>query len=445
MRRMWPRSIRGRDTLVATMVSALLLGAVAAGVDTVIQLQVRGDRAADAERAATRTSAAVRDGHLPGPIPPESNVAVQVVNSEGRVVSSSRELAGRPPISTHRPPVNDRVQSWTTGRYAITAIRVTTAADSDVVYAACPLPRFITSHLLEWLTLLIYLSLVALTAWLTWLLVGKTLAPMDGIRARLAEITGTDLSRRVPEPAGDDEIARLARTVNDTLGRLERSVEQQRRFASDASHELRTPIAGLRAQLEGALMYPDDHDEVVETLRSALRDTDRLAAIVDDLLLLARLGSTGPAAEERIDLGELVAGELKYREGRLIIGTDLERGVTVTGVRMQLVRVLDNLLDNAEHYGGGVVDVMVRQRDGQAVLMVTDRGPGIPETDRERIFERFTRLDSARSRGAGGTGLGLAIARDIVLAHGGTLKVGESQTGARLVLRLPTADQDPGE
>ena len=445
MLRLWPRSIRGRDTLLATVMAALLLGMVALGVIAVIQFQIRADRAAEAERAGTRVSSAIRDHTLRNPIPPEgSGILVQVVSSTGHILFASKEAAGRPVFSSHRPPVTERLQSWAAcparggGCYMLDAIRVTTAADSPVVYSACPLPPLISTHLLEWLTLAVYLSLVALIAWLTWVLVGRTLAPIDGIRMKLAEFTGTDLSRRVPEPPGDDEIARLARTANDTLQRLERAVEQQRRFASDASHELRTPIAGLRAQLEGALMYPDDHDDLVETLQSALRDTDRLAAIVDDLLLLARLG-TGTAAGELIDLTGLVRAELKRLEDRVTVGTDLEPGVAVNGVRIQLVRVLDNLLDNAEHYGGGAIDVVVRRKGEQAVLMVTDRGPGIPEADRERVFERFTRLDAARSRTTGGTGLGLAIARDIAMAHDGTLRIEDSPFGTRFVLRLPLA------
>jgi signal transduction histidine kinase len=281
------------------------------------------------------------------------------------------------------------------------------------------------------------LLLVLLTAIFTWFMVGHTLRPIEAISAQLAEISGTDLSRRVPQPSGDDEIARLARTANETLDRLERCVEEQRRFAADASHELRTPITGLRAELESALMYPHETD-LLATVRAALRGTDRLEAITTDLLMLARLGTGGPQVTERIDLGHLVEEELSRRgTSRLAIGADLEAGVMVDGVPMQLARVLGNLLDNAKRYGGGIVDVVVCGDGTEAMLVVTDNGPGIAPADRERVFQRFTRLDSARSRSAGGTGLGLAVARDIATAHGGTLRIANSPRGARFILRLP--------
>jgi signal transduction histidine kinase len=285
------------------------------------------------------------------------------------------------------------------------------------------------------------LLLVTLTALSTWHMVGRTLRPINMIRAQLAEISAADLSRRVPQPYGTGEIAELVRTVNETIERLERSVEQQRRFSSDASHELRTPIAALRAELESALMYPEDSD-LVAALTAALRNTDRLEAVITDLLLLARLGTGGGEGAERIDLAEMVATELELRPPSVLVGTDLYSGAVVNGVRIQLLRVLDNLLDNAERYGEGAIDVVVGKHEGWAVLMVTDRGKGIPESDRERVFERFTRLDRDRSRDTGGTGLGLAIARDITTAHGGTLRVEDSPHGARFVLRLPLAQEE---
>jgi len=284
--------------------------------------------------------------------------------------------------------------------------------------------------------------LAALVAWITWHVVGRTLGPVEAIRAQLAEISDSDLSRRVPEPPGEDEIAQLARTANATLDRLERAVGRQRQFASDASHELRTPITGLRANLEDASMHPDDND-LRAVVASALRDTDRLESIVTDLLLLARIGTGGTAAQETIDLAELAEAEIARRTFALKICTELSHGVTVRGVRMQFVRLLGNLLDNAERYADEVVSVEVARVDAGALLTVTDDGPGIAPADRERVFERFTRLDSARSRGTGGTGLGLAIAREIAQAHGGTLRLEDRLRGARFALRLPlTAPED---
>ena len=442
-----PKSIRTSDTVVALIVSGIVLGLVAIAVDLVIRFEIRDAHATEAERVGSRVTAAFHEHLLGKPIPPDGDVnLIQVVDGAGHIINATPLAAEMPPLSNQIPPPNNRlitVESCPApggGCMMLNEIRVTADPDSPVVYTADKLPDFVAYRLLEAVIAAIWLGFVISTGWYTWWAVGRRFKPIEDIRHRLAEISVTDLSHRVPQPPGENEIAKLAMTANDTLERLEHAVEQQRRFSSDASHELRTPIAGLRAQLEAALMYPEDTD-LLRTIKSALRDTDRLEAIVGDLLLLARLGTDHKIATERIDLGEMVAAELEERTGRAIIGSDLHQGVMVEGVRMQLLRVLDNLLDNAEAYGGGTIDVVVYQQSGSAVLMVTDRGPGIPPEDRERVFERFTRLEAARSRTTGGTGLGLAIARDIAAAHGGTLRIEDSKVGARFVLRLPLADQ----
>jgi signal transduction histidine kinase len=277
-------------------------------------------------------------------------------------------------------------------------------------------------------------AVVSLAGWATWIVTGRALRPVAIMRSELDDANSSDLSRRVTQPPGDDEVARLARSVNGTLARLERSALQQRQFASDASHELRTPIAGLRAQLESAQLYPDDTD-LQALVRSALRDTTRLEAIIDDLLLLAKIGSR--VDMERVDLSELVRQELAARTDKLPVQVKLSQDVAVKGVRVQLGRVLANLLDNAQRYADSEVWVIVTREGDQAVLAVENDGSDIPVEDRERIFERFARLDAARSRDAGGTGLGLAIARDVAIAHRGEIRVEDCPGCARFVLRLP--------
>lgn len=232
--------------------------------------------------------------------------------------------------------------------------------------------------------------------------------------------------------------------INTTdLDQLELGV--RRRFASDASHELRTPIAGLRVKLEEMLLYPDEAD-VPEVLQQALRDTERLEAIVADLLLLTRLGAHDDAATEPIDLTALLTWEIASRIIGRQVHTELEPAVIVNGVLSQLTRLLGNLLDNAQQHADERIDVHLRGDADQAVLTVTDDGAGIPSADRERVFLHFTRLDPARSRTTGGTGLGLAIARDIAQAHNGTLDIHESRRGACFVLKLPrsTATEEGG-
>ncbi|MEU6719379.1 ATP-binding protein [Nonomuraea sp. NPDC046802] len=222
---------------------------------------------------------------------------------------------------------------------------------------------------------------------------------------------------------------------------LTHSLDRQRRFTTDASHELRTPLAGLRAQLEEARLHPGETD-LAELIEHALGDVDRLHAIITDLLLLAGIQAAPASAMERIDLAELAAMETSCRVGdRHPTRLDHHAGVLVDVVPSQICRVLHNLLDNAQRHAVHQVVVSVRHAEGTAELTVTDDGPGVPEAEREHIFQRFTRLDTARSRDHGGTGLGLAIARDIVHAHHGTLHVEDvSPRGARFVLRLPHAD-----
>ncbi|MFB4316718.1 sensor histidine kinase [Actinomadura sp. 21ATH] len=242
-------------------------------------------------------------------------------------------------------------------------------------------------------------------------------------------------SARVAVP-GDDDLALLARTFNATLDRLERLFDQQRQFAADASHELRTPVTGLRTRLEVALADPDGTD-LVGTLRDAMGDAERLQRIVTDLLALTRIDAGSAPVAMPLDLTGLVRAELSGRSDRVPVRSRLEEGVAVRVNRLQMCRVLVSLLSNAERYAREGIEVCLAADAGEAVLEVRDDGPGIASGDRERIFERFARVDSARSRAAGGSGLGLAVAREIVMAHGGRLYVGPSERGARLILRLP--------
>ncbi|WP_327581929.1 HAMP domain-containing histidine kinase [Nonomuraea sp. NBC_00507] len=261
------------------------------------------------------------------------------------------------------------------------------------------------------------------------------LAQLEAIRAQISQITVSDLSLRVPVPPGDDEITRLATTTNQTLSQLDGAVEQLRQFASTTSHELRTPIAGLRTQLEEALLYPDDVD-ARQTLQTALTTADRLEAIVNDLLL-ARLRAADPRPPEKIDLGELVTAEVSAQSKSVPMNVHAPAGVEIHGFRMQLIRVLGNLLANAQRHAESSVEVTVEPADDGVAVAVTDDGPGIPLAHRERVFERFVRLDDGHRRDPGGSGLGLAISRDIAHAHHGTLTVEDSPRGARFVLGLP--------
>ncbi|MGP4000209.1 sensor histidine kinase [Streptomyces sp. 8N706] len=317
--------------------------------------------------------------------------------------------------------------------YRFAAVEATTPGGETVtVHAGSPLAMEAVGEVRT--AMLIGLPLLLMVvAGVTWLVTRRALRPVEGIRGEMAAITASaDLSRRVPEPEARDEIARLARTTNETLAALESAVERQRRFVADASHELRSPIASLRTQLEVGLAHPRLLD-----VRGAVEDTVRLQQLATDLLLLARLDAgERPPEGSPVDLADLVREEVSQRSGVPVrVAAD---PVQVSGSRGQLARVLGNLLDNARRHAGTEVTVSLRPEGRWAVLEVADDGAGVPEAERERIFERFVRLDDARSRDEGGAGLGLAIARDVAERHGGTLVVRESRAGGALfALRLP--------
>jgi signal transduction histidine kinase len=229
------------------------------------------------------------------------------------------------------------------------------------------------------------------------------------------------------------------------LERLRGSAARQRQFVSDASHELRSPLAGMRAELEVALAHKEDADWP-GTAGDVLEDLGRLQRLVDQLLVLARLDESAPVAADRsVDLDDLVLREARRARERDGLVVDI-RGVSAGRVRGdpdRLRQVVRNLVDNAARHARSKVTLGLQAEAGSAVLTVADDGPGIPAAERERIFERFTRLDEARASDSGGYGLGLAITREIVAAHGGTVEAGDPPVGARLVVHLPLEDPAP--
>ncbi|MBT2235381.1 cell wall metabolism sensor histidine kinase WalK [Nonomuraea sp. NEAU-A123] len=239
------------------------------------------------------------------------------------------------------------------------------------------------------------------------------------------------------------ELDRVVALLKSTRSELEQARDQQRQFAADASHELRTPVTGLRTQLEEAQLHPGE-TALPELLDHALADINRLQQIINDLLLLVHLESGVTTEEEPLDLAELVRTQVDQRQDAIEVKLRLDRGVTVNAVHSLIARLSTNLLDNAQRHATHTVEAEVCHHDGSAQMAITDDGQGVAAPDRERIFEMFSRLDTARDRDRGGIGLGLAIARDIAVAHGGTLVVDQAPCGgARFVLRLPLADPGP--
>ncbi|GAB3132968.1 sensor histidine kinase [Microbispora hainanensis] len=281
-------------------------------------------------------------------------------------------------------------------------------------------------------------ALLAVVALFTWLAVGRVLRPVSAIRAKVADITANGLHERVPEPDTRDEIAALARTVNATLDRLQTSVDAQRQFVADAAHELRSPLAILRTRLE--LARPAEKPLAT----AALDDVARLQSLAADLLLLARLDAGEPLSRAgELDLAQVVAEEAVRKRPRpdVHVCLDLTPGLLLDGSADQLRRLVANLVDNAVRHASASVHVTLMSSGDHAVLDVVDDGPGIPPEHHTTVFERFARLDHARTRDTGGSGLGLPIARNIARAHGGTVQVVPHSPGARLRAVFPLPER----
>ncbi|MFI6504962.1 ATP-binding protein [Nonomuraea typhae] len=402
-------SVRLRATLAATLVVALALGVTA----LVLTQSMRGSLEASAYADATRRAVEVA---------PAFQKAVRLQDT----VSVPAETASLATTLT----VNDPDVMFSANGTAITTARWESVDGYSVVGMAVPTEAgpgmiFARSSLLpteEALTTLNSVllpgvpALLAVVALMTWLSVGRALRPVAAIRAKVADITARDLHQRVPVPRSGDEIAALATTVNATLDRLETAVDRHKGFVADAAHELRSPIATLRARLELA--------EPSELTEEALADVARLQTLAADLLLLARLDAGEPLQAADLDLGQTAAEEAVRVERRseVALKLDIQPDVVVQGVHGHVGRLVTNLVSNAVRHAASAVEVRVRSEGGTAVLEVNDDGPGIPEEDREAVFGRFTRLDEARARDGGGAGLGLPIARDIAVLHGGSLR-----------------------
>ncbi|MET9775936.1 HAMP domain-containing sensor histidine kinase [Streptomyces sp. NPDC006367] len=292
---------------------------------------------------------------------------------------------------------------------------------------------------------LVGLVLIAAVAYFA---VRIALRPVEAIRVLTASVTASNPRERVTVPATGREITALATTINTTLQRLDNAAAQQRRFVADAAHELRSPLTTMLASLEVALAYPERTDWPAAATTAA-RQTRRLHALTEDLLLLARLDTRTPAAGlETVDLSALASRlveQYPLPERPLDLTCDSTAPALVHGNPDECERLLRNLVDNAARHAAHRVQITVREQDARVVLTVHDDGPGVPPEDAERIFERFVRLDDARSRDHGGTGLGLAIARDLAHRHRGTLTLLPRTLGACFELRLPRAPAPAGK
>ncbi|ROQ39840.1 signal transduction histidine kinase [Frondihabitans sp. PhB188] len=277
----------------------------------------------------------------------------------------------------------------------------------------------------------------------TWLVVGRSLRPVEQMRLEVEGITAARLSNRIPGQGGSDEIARLATTLNEMLDRLDDSAKSQRRFVSDASHELRSPLAVMRQLAEVQRAYPGriEPELLADTV---LTEGQRLADLVQGMLILARADEGGlEPAMQAVDVDDIVLGEAaRLRSaGAVTVDATNVTAARVRGDRGMLAQVVRNLADNAARHAAGAVALSLEVADGRVLLAVDDDGAGVPAADRDRVFSRFVRLDEARAREAGGSGLGLAIVRSLVGVHDGEVRVADSALGgARFEVSLPLLD-----
>jgi len=429
-------SVRLRTTAVAVLVVAvaLLLGALV--LVALVRESLRDGLEANAEQRAAALTEQILVSGLPAAEPADDDdpdVVWQVTGADGTVLRSSQPL--REPL-----PTQDGRETRLAGadhRYVV----MTDEAPDHVVAVAASLEEVDDSTEALVTPLLIVLPLVLLLVGGTvWVVAGRALAPIERIRREVEEITGDRLDRRVPEPRSRDEVRRMARTMNQMLGRLEDARDRQQQFVADASHELRSPLASIRQAAEVARAHPGALPEG-DLADAVLEESARMQRLVEQLLMLTRAGDGGAARPHHdVDLDDLALAEAR-RVGRS--GLDVETaGVgagRVRGDRTALAQVVRNLVDNAARHAEGTMAVAVRETGGWVEILVEDDGRGVPAGQRQRVFERFVRLDEARDRDAGGSGLGLAIVKEIVTAHGGTVAVSSSAAlgGARFVVRLP--------
>ncbi|MFJ3799880.1 sensor histidine kinase [Streptomyces sp. NPDC090088] len=489
-RRWWPRSVRARTALAAASTAAVIL----LGIGWWVHHDVYRQSTQIAEEQAQKHLLALVDQLNEGVVPGRRSAVPYEVVATGRrtAVASGGGMEALDPGTRHvlpapsalsAPPDADGEWSYTTrplripahrddnpgnpfdpagGTYPVlyadvwvgalssekaAALGVTADATLRAYVVVLPDTAEEITRTTDLLLLRAGLVGLVLIAAATYFAVRVALRPVEAIRVLTASVTAHDPRERVTVPATGHEITALATTLNTTLQRLDDAAARQRRFVADAAHELRSPLTTLLASLEVALAYPERTDWPAAATTAA-RQTRRLQALAEDLLLLARLDTRSPAADaELVDLTAVVSGLVEQHllaERRLTLTCGGVASAYVYGSLGEYERLLRNLVDNAVRHAAHRIEITVRGQGAWIVLTVHDDGPGVPAEDAERIFERFVRLDDARSRDQGGTGLGLAIARDLAHRHRGTLTLAPRTLGACFELRLPRVPAPAG-
>jgi heavy metal sensor kinase len=431
-----PTSLRARAAIGAVVVvgAALLVGSVAMVLLTRSSLTGNVREAAElrAEDVATALEAgAAEPADLA--VDDEEDAFIQVVDADGAVVASSTNIDGIPAVTDLGDEASTVVDDAPVGedRFVVVGIAAADGEATVLVGRALDGADEATRALLQSLAIGVPL-LLALVGLVAWRLVGRALAPVAVMTAAAREITATDIDQRLPEPDATDEIGDLARTLNAMLGRLADARDRLSTFVADAAHELRSPVSALRQHAEVGLEHPGSTD-LADLAGVVLDESLRLQRLVDDLLLLARTDEgVTRATPVAVDLDDVV-GAVVARLGLtpdVTIDLGGVSGGQVRGDPVALDRLVANLVDNAVRHATGQVRIgLAEADDGTVTLTVEDDGPGIPAADRERVFERFIRLDEARSRDVGGSGLGLAIVAAVAAAHDAAVAVTDRPEG----------------
>jgi signal transduction histidine kinase len=440
-RRLQALSLRARLMAVGVAGVALALALGSLVLYAVLTFTVNRTVDDGAFASARAIVAMVDNNTVPDPLPVSGSQIVQVVDESGAVVSASVGADRLTPL-LRSPELAKALagelisvpgaRAGLTGNLRAIAMRAGPSSAARSVIVAVPVTDIEQSQRVLRNTLLVtYPPLVVIMALIAWRVIGWTLRPVETLRSGAARISGSDQDERLAVPGSADEIRALALTLNDMLDRLAAARGRQRAFVADAAHELRSPLASMRTQLEVAQHLGEGGDLAADLTA----DVARLSTLVEDLLLLARAGSDAGhrTVRESLDVRALlVATADRYAGARVPVSVTGGPAVYASANSEQLRRVLANLVDNAVRHARSGVTLTAGAEAGHAVLTVVDDGPGIPAGERERMFERFARLDEARDRDAGGTGLGLAIVRELLTRSEGSISLKDNPSGTGL-------------
>ena len=491
------KSVRARTTAAAMAVVAVALFLAALAILANTWSALNSAALSLARNQISEVALLVKGGEISDPLPiPRGDLGLQIIDAMGKVAASTSNISGFGSLARISRSTNSIVSKVQLGDHSLgnetrgdssgvlvgQRVIVPPAGLKVVKYGASPTADFqkpeiferaiatspgrtlnggatqpATVFVLVWASLasseqsthaietslsILFPILVLFVGFMVWFLTGRALGPVEKIRSEVATISGSNLHSRVFVPPTHDEIAKLAATMNEMLNRLEASSENMRQFVSDASHELKSPIASIRAELEVSLLHPEA-TEIPSALMAALAEADRMQRIVEDLLTLAKIDEKVIIPKfETVDLDEIIASEarrLRLHHGVIVDASDV-RAARIRADGDQIFRIVRNLLENAARHAHSRVAICLQIVDGIVELRISDDGPGIAPAMVDKVFERFHRVDEDRSRMSGGSGLGLAIVASLVELHGGTITVLAQPGqlgGAEFVLRLP--------